>query len=392
MKLAFIFDTRFTEFNGDFYSTNFTKEFWENRYLKVFDDIVVIGRYVSVPNNPSGKLVKSNSEKVKFCCIPDENVLKRIFTQKRQNDFIKQHINGCDRVICRSWWGTKACRYMNVPYMLEVVNCMFDSYWNHSFLGKMVALPNFILQRNAVRKAPYVLYVTKSFLQKRYPSNHQTISVSDVELKSESEEMANSILQNRIELINKNTDDFLVIGTAGNVGVRYKGQQFVIRALAELKRRGVKNIKYQLAGGGDYSYLESVARECGVENQVQFMGAIPHSEIFNWYDSLNIYIQPSLTEGLPRAVVEAMSRALPCIGSNVGGIPELIEQRYLFNSKECHPENQIAELIEHISKENLIEMATSSITKVKSFNTELLNKRRIEFMVDFCGEIVKDKV
>jgi glycosyltransferase involved in cell wall biosynthesis len=46
-------------------------------------------------------------------------------------------------------------------------------------------------------------------------------------------------------------------------------------------------------------------------------------------DELDLYVIPSLGEGLPRALVEAMSRGLPAIGSRRGGIPELVDGRWL---------------------------------------------------------------
>jgi len=45
----------------------------------------------------------------------------------------------------------------------------------------------------------------------------------------------------------------------------------------------------------------------------------------DWLDDVDLYLQPSLQEGLPRALIEAMSRGCPAIGSTTGGIPELLD-------------------------------------------------------------------
>ena len=50
----------------------------------------------------------------------------------------------------------------------------------------------------------------------------------------------------------------------------------------------------------------------------------------DYYDSIDIYVQPSKQEGLPRAVIEAMSRGCPVLGTDIAGIPELIQERCLF--------------------------------------------------------------
>ena len=68
----------------------------------------------------------------------------------------------------------------------------------------------------------------------------------------------------------------------------------------------------------------------------------------------DIYIQPSLQEGLPRAVVEAMSTALPCIGFNTGGIPELLEPEYIVKLKNVDGIVQRIKILEDIEKNNPI--------------------------------------
>jgi glycosyltransferase involved in cell wall biosynthesis len=58
---------------------------------------------------------------------------------------------------------------------------------------------------------------------------------------------------------------------------------------------------------------------------VIFHGAVhDRRRIRDLLDSADLFVQPSRTEGLPRALVEAMARGLPAIGSDVGGIPELL--------------------------------------------------------------------
>lgn len=67
-------------------------------------------------------------------------------------------------------------------------------------------------------------------------------------------------------------------------------------------------------------------------------------------DTVDIYIQPSKQEGLPRSVVEAMSRGCLCVGSRIAGIPELLSTKYLFNAGNVM---QIAKILADIDKDQL---------------------------------------
>ena len=112
--------------------------------------------------------------------------------------------------------------------------------------------------------------------------------------------------------------------------VKWKGQKYVIKAIADLKNKGITGIEYQLIGSGTGKKLIRYAKKLGVENEVKVIGALPHSEVWKWYDSIDVYVQPSFSEGLCRSIVEAMSRACPIICSDVGGNYELIEKDFLF--------------------------------------------------------------
>ncbi len=377
MKIAFLFDVCFKKYKGRFYSINLSKEFWESRYLTFFDEIVVVGRYSNVSEEEIKKLVCSDSKRVKFKCIPNSSPIKRIIDLKKEYAYIEKIISDCDAVITRGWWGVNVCKKLQKPYLFEVIVDSWDSLWFHSFMGKILALPYDLFQKQSVKNADYVLYVTNKYLQKRYPTNGKSIGCSDVALESSD----SSVLSKRINHIKKHSGK-MILGTTAAVNVRYKGQEFVIQALAILKKMGITNFEYQLVGNGDNSYLKNLAEKSGVIKQVKFLGGKPHEQVFDWLDSIDIYIQPSLQEGLPRALIEAQSRALPCIGSSTGGIPELLPDDCICDKKGNMPQ-AIADWLMNINQEKLLKYAENNFKESCKYQKEVLDNKRKKFYMDF---------
>jgi glycosyltransferase involved in cell wall biosynthesis len=68
------------------------------------------------------------------------------------------------------------------------------------------------------------------------------------------------------------------------------------------------------------------AERLGMASRIRFLGQVTAGEpVRRILDAADLFVLPSRTEGLPRALVEAMARGLPCIGSAVGGVPELLD-------------------------------------------------------------------
>ncbi len=116
-------------------------------------------------------------------------------------------------------------------------------------------------------------------------------------------------------------DDF-VIGTAGRLSEE-KGHSYLIQAMPDLVKE-IKNIKLIIAGDGPLKRnLEFLVEKLGVSNHVKLLGY--EKEIEKFLGVIDLFILPSLTEGLPISLLEAMAYGRPVIGSRVGGIKEVIE-------------------------------------------------------------------
>lgn len=368
MKIIFVHDHKFRKVENKFYSAGGLNNNVLTRYTNFADNVTVIARIIEEKNINEKWSEITNTQ------------ISIIGSSNFRFNGIYDEIEKNDKLIVRlpSFLGIQALninRKFKKPYLIEMVGCPWDGLWNHCIKGKFVAFPMMIITKMLVKRAKYVLYVTNEFLQKRYPTNGKSIGCSDVLLKMHD----NTVLEKRLEKI-KNNNGKIILGTAAALNVKYKGQRFVIQALAKLKKQGITNFEYQVIGGGDSSDLVRIAEKYGVSNQFKVIGQLNHDKVFEWLESIDIYIQPSLQEGLPRAMVEAMSCGLPCMGTAIAGIPELIDKSMLFGRKSV---KEIAELLKSIDKEKMLNLAEQNFTKSKEFDKDILDKKRSDFYTEF---------
>ena len=354
------------------------------RYYNIAEELAVVIRVKEIPKEEIGeKLSKISVSPFEVIKCYNTNSLKGVLVNRRKNiEIIKKEIKKSDYVIVRlpSMIGFIASKYAKkykVPCFVEVVACPWDAFWNHSMKGKLVAPFMWYYTKKHIKNSKYVLYVTNQFLQKRYPTRGKNIGCSDVALK----DFNDSILEKRIDKIDHSKGK-LVLGTTAAVNVRYKGQQYVIEALGKLKKEGITDFEYQLVGSGDTSYLNGIAKRYGVEENVKFIGSLSHEQVFEWLDKIDIYIQPSRQEGLPRGLVEAMSRGLPAVGARTGGIPELIKEKYIFSNSNQNID-EICRILKSYSKETLSQQAKENFEIAKQYTFEELNVKREEFYREF---------
>ena len=370
---------------------SYNEEVWK-RYEYLSEDITVIFRKENrsyEEMEARSRFQPFNKNKYKLLTINDiynslmefMNIRLRIENKK----LIKEEVKKSDYIIARvpsdaSYTAIKYARKYNKKCLLEVVGCPFDALWNHGIKGKILSIFKYYKLKKNIKKQQYVMYVTEEFLQKRYPTKGKNIACSDVVL----EESSSEILSNRLEKIKSmNSRNKIVLGTIGNVDVKYKGQDDVIKAINILSNKGI-DIEYRLVGGGDTQYLKEIAKKHNVEEHIVFMGSVVHSKIFEFLDNIDIYIQPSRTEGLCRAFIEAISRGCPCIASQVGGNPELIDKEFLF--KKCNIQGIVDKVSEILEENNMLQQARNNYNNSKKYNREVLKNKRNSFYDLFIKE------
>lgn len=376
MKTAFFHDGPLNiDINGNHHNGVLNDKIID-RYFFFTDELIVATRSNIIKDENPVSIIKH--ENVSFVELPNLGSIKGQFSRKKEcKKRIKEVVKNADFIIARvpSLIGGLAiyeCKKQGKYFITEVVGCPWDSYRSHSILGKMIAPIEYLKLRRQVAISPLVMYVTSTFLQKRYPTKGDSIGCSDVFIETVNSED----LSNRINRIKEKRTKF-VIGTCGIVDVKYKGQEHVIKAIQILKNKGIE-IEYQLIGPGNPDRVQRIAIDKNVSEQLHVLGPVSHEEVFKWLDEIDIYIQPSDTEGLCRALIEALSRGCPCIASNVGGNPELVNEEYLFSKGDYR---HLAELIEKLYKDKneMIKESKCNFERSKNYDIEILKEKRNSF-------------
>ena len=170
MKAAFFHDTWLVQARDNkIYSERFGYSIWK-RYLSVFDSLIVSTR-ISFDDSAINKKDLATGENVEI--IPISEYKKNIHIITRRKKIMKQ-VSGVlkksDCAIIRlpsiiGFIAIEEAINLNKPYLIEVVGCAWDVYWNYSF-KEIDSTALLYKMRNIVRDSTYTIYVTSEFLQK----------------------------------------------------------------------------------------------------------------------------------------------------------------------------------------------------------------------------------
>tara|TARA_R110002012_G_scaffold321781_1_gene551362 strand:- start:70 stop:1236 length:1167 start_codon:yes stop_codon:yes gene_type:complete len=388
MNLLFIHDHPFFEDNHKVYSGGGLPNNTWPKYLKNFSTLTVFGRKST---DLKDKKVLSSKENVSFYLTENYTSLS-IFIKNHQK--LKRELlflmDNADVVLIRlpSILGIVAANIaynQNKKVWVEVVGNAKEALENHgSILGKFSAPILEILNKRLINKANYVSYVTQFKLQLDYPSNKKAITSC----------ISNVIINNIIDSddINRNrfTLPVLKICLIGGFDVKYKGQNLLLKAVSALPNHIKNNIELFFIGKGNYDWLEDIARELNLSTQIKFIGSMESGEpILKLLQQMSLYIQPSLTEGMPRALLEAMSMGCPVMGSKVGGIPDVVSDHLLHDKGDFKTiANQLASLF--LNRQILSDESFRSLKVIEPYLKTNLDNKRDEFYAKMNENLKND--
>ena len=389
MKVVFVHDHIFKQdIEGNYYTAgSFNNDVWR-RYLKYFNEIIVLSRLdsnkIQVENTYNKfELPNTYFKPVHSLSGPIAQFKNKLAVSKT----IKEELLNADALIARlpsetGYLAIKIAKELEIPYVVEVVACVWDALWNYgSIQAKLYAPIATYKMKNKIIVAPYAVYVTNKFLQDRYPCKGKIENISNVEIRGVSEQELDK-RNNRY----KRNKKLYTIGMIGSLKNKIKGLEIAFKALEILKKDNI-DFQFQILGDGDQKPWKVMAKELGIDDKIKFCGVLPGGPpVLNWLDNIDIYIQPSYQEGLPRAVIEAMSRGCPVVGSSAGGIPELIGSSNLHKPGDY---KTLAKILgsEMLDIEHAKQLSLRNYEESKKYEKDILDKKRNSFWIDFVKGI-----
>lgn len=383
MDLVFVTEGRFVRHSdGKVYSVGggFNNLLW-NRYLRFFEKIKVVGRVLEDDDYGAKEADLASRGEVTFVDLPYyvgpvEYLKVRQKIKKKLHEILMPGY----AYICRvpGQIGGMAAAILarrKIPYGVEVVGDPWDVFAPGSI--KHVLRPLFRHEgrkvlRKVVKNASAALYVTNKKLQARYPVRKGIfqIGVSDVKVNA-------AVVPVTFHVLATKPFIFKVI-SVGSLEQMYKAPDVVLKAVKLLRDRGINCDLMWLGDGRFRNEMIALAENLGISPQVHFVGNVSSQDVLHYLLDSDLFLSVSRTEGLPRALVEAMAMGLPCIGSNVGGIPELLEESVIV---EKGRESDLADKIELMYRDIAFtnQQAERNFEEAKNYYDEVLDKKRVLF-------------
>lgn len=386
MKCVFVHDFYFTRKEECVYGAGqFSySSLWKPKYLQFFHKVTVIAREDFSDDNVFNKAVLSGKN-VSFIGTSNMASINFLKNYRKNKKIIKSIIFDNDIVIVRlpSLQGLLACsilKKIKKEYIIEVVGSAYESYWYHDFIkGKIFAPFVELITRKHIKNAQNVIYVTNSFLQKKYPNSHNTLSFSDVVLSMDEDNISNKVNKYKKGFNNK-----IIVGLCGPLNVMYKGHKAAIDVLSILVKEF--DVEMHFLGDGDKTKWIKYARKKNASSYLYFdEPRKTRQEMDTWYDELDFLLMPSKTEGMPRVCIEAMSRGVEIISSNVGEFPYLLLDRNIFKPSNYRGmANRIIHLIRNLDE--IVDDITINYEKSRMFSTKSYIQKREEYMYDILNK------
>lgn len=382
MNIVFAHDHEFiVDSENKFYSPGKLNNESFERYFHCFSSVTIVSRFKVAKSNIFAGFNEINRPGIDF--IPFKNLsnfknrfLNRRKYKKQLAEILKNHDGLIVRIPSEIGFLIAHTAYeMNIPYVCEVVACPRDAMKGFDTLKSKLYLPIIVNEmEQCLQKSSGALYVTNEFLQRRYPCPGFAVSASNVEISG---------VFPKSEPVDIENKSIIKIALIGHLDSSHKGYGTLYKAARLLDASCNRKLEFVLVGAGSKFKNDFM----GNNVSFKFTGSLTQKQVQELLGEVDLYVQPSNQEGLPRATIEAMSRGLPCVVSSAGGLPEIINKKYVHNVDDF---TVMAEKILFLISNSAAYRAASieNIAMAKKFLSAKLMKKRNAFFERYKNTLI----
>lgn len=357
------------------------------RYLEAFDRMLVVARIEPARSQAvRSSAVPISDPRIEFLPIPPYIGIGAMVPRLPAiTATMLRGLQQVDAAILRApgmmaMMAGPALRLLKRPYAVELIGDPMGVFGVGGVGGaaaplyKAVSVP---ATRRLCARAKAVSYVTHHTLQALYPpaAAALTVACSDVALADSDFFETDARRPGR-------SGQATLFG-AGSLEQMYKGVDTLVAAIEQLVHRDGLDLVVRWAGDGRCrTDIATMIEKAGLSARFHLLGALSRPEILDEMRACDIYVQPSRTEGLPRAVIEACAQAAPIIATSVGGVPELVQATWLSPPAD---EKALAANLSRLVRDVELRRQASLVNRAtaEAFHADDLAERRAAFFSAF---------
>ena len=362
-------------------ATGHAYHYWKH-YLELFDSVRVLSR-VGSATDVDPRWRRADGPGVEFVALPEHVGLLQAVRQlpitgariaRAIADSAVVFIRGTGPIGALAWLGVE---FHRLPFARQVVGHDHEAFsvGLHGYpklaASAVAAVAQYVTQLQ-VKRASTVAYVSPR-LKRVYPPAEAApvFFFSDV------------VLDNKVATGARERATFsarpLRLVSVGRLNLE-KGHEVLLRAMRRLVDDGITDWSLEIIGEGtEEARLRTLRDELDLRDRVHMPGFVKWGpQLFSHIDSADLFVLPSLTEGMPRAMLEAMSRGLPVVGTEVGGVPDVLPAASVVPPGDA---DALAECVGGYvgNRERLVSESALAYEAASQWRPERMHKRRHDF-------------
>jgi N-acetyl-alpha-D-glucosaminyl L-malate synthase BshA len=257
----------------------------------------------------------------------------------------------------------------------DVIHCQFISSGIAGFLAKRIMEKPYVVYGRG--SDVYMPWAFKNIVSKLVMRSADAMIALTEDMKSEMQKIYNRevfLIPNGVDLnmfknLSKNDlrskfnvkDENIVLFVGGFRFV--KGVKYLIEAMNSIRQKNITTRLMLVGSEGDKEKLDGLVNDSDSKKYVILVGKVPHEKVAEYMVASDVFVLPSLSEGFPNVILEAMASGLPIVATRVGGLPHIV--KHAENGFLVEPKNP-----EEIAEKVLLILESEALRKKMSDNNK----------------------